>query len=31
MKRATALAQELGYTHISTNEHPVLWNGISRS
>lgn len=28
-ERATALAQELGYTHISTNEHPVLWNGIS--
>jgi L-serine/L-threonine ammonia-lyase len=28
-ERATALAAERGYTHISTNEHPVLWHGIS--
>ena len=28
-ERATELAKECGFTHISTNEHPVLWHGIS--
>ncbi len=28
-ERAAELAKERGFTHISTNEHPVLWHGIS--
>jgi L-serine/L-threonine ammonia-lyase len=28
-ERAAELAKERGYAHISTNEHPILWHGIS--